>query len=387
MTGISERRVTVVIPTWKRKDLLQNCLHSIDQQYFRDFVVIVVSNGAGDEAERLAEAAGCTIIRLPSNRGFAAAVNAGIAHGQSPYVLVLNDDVELDPRWLERTVAFLDEHPEISYCCGKIYQADGALLDNAGDALSLGGSAWRLGYGRPGLGGSPPNGATLDGNGSGSFDFPRPVWAVSATATLFRRTAFDWKVLDQNTVNQTAVKKIGGFDEDYFAYLEDMDFSLHAARAGLRGYYLPAATSRHWGSATLGGPDSAAVIRLLTQNQLLLLAKQFPTGLLLRLAPRIVWAQILWAMLAVRKLRFGAYLAGLAGFLRLLPAAIRGRPQWRTQDVQIVLARLRASEREIYADVTSPERTERDAFWRLYFALFPLRGKPEAVEQSLRTAP
>lgn len=314
----------------------------------------------------MAEAAGCAVIRFPWNRGFAAAVNAGIAHGRSPYILVLNDDVELDPRWLERTVAFLDERLEIFYCCGKIYQADGLLLDNAGDALSLGGSAWRLGYGRPGFGG------TVSGsNGSGGFDFPRPVWAVSGTATLFRRTVFE---------------KIGRFEEDFFAYLEDMDFSLRAARAGLRGFYLPEATCCHQGSATLGGPDSATVIRLLTQNQLLLLARQFPKGALVRLAPRIVWAQILWAALAIRKRRFGPYLAGLAGFVRLLPPAIRRRTPWHAHEAQAFLARLRASDREIHADVTAADRPERDTFWRLYFALFPPRGKPEAAEPSLRTA-
>jgi GT2 family glycosyltransferase len=361
MAGSTEHKVAVVIPTWRREDLLKNCLHSLDQQAFRNFRSVIVSNAASRQATLIGEAAGCTVIPLSSNRGFAAAVNAGITHTRQPYVLVLNDDVELDPHWLERTVSLLDEHPEISYCCGKIYQTGGLLLDNAGDALSLGGSAWRLGYGRP-----------YSRNGSGDFDFPRPLWAVSGTATLFRRTVFE---------------KIGLFDESFFAYLEDMDFSLRAARAGLSGYYLPEATCRHLGGATLGGPVSAAVIRLLTQNQLLLLAGQFPARVLLRLSPRIAWSQILWAAMALRKLRFGAYLAGLAGFLRRLPQALRRRTPWRAEEAQAFLARLKASEREIYADVSAADRPCRDTFWRLYFALFPPRGKPEAAEGSLRTAP
>jgi len=372
MAGNTESKVAVVIPTWRRDDLLKNCLQSLDRQTFTDFKTVVVSNAASDRAARAAEAAGCAVIRLPSNRGFAAAVNAGIAHARSQYVLVLNDDVELDPRWLETTVSFLDQRLEIFYCCGRIYQAGGLLLDNAGDALSLGGSAWRLGYGRPGVC-TPRAGLPSSGlHDSGAFDFPRPVWAVPATATLFRRTVFE---------------RIGPFDEDFFAYLEDMDFSLRAARAGLRGFYLPESKCLHQGSATLGGADSAMAIRLLTQNQLLLLAKQFPWGALLRLAPRIVWAQFLWAALALRKQRFGAYLAGLAGFVRLLPSAIRRRPPWHAHEAQTFLARLRASDREIYADVTAADRPERDTFWRLYFALFPPRGKPAAAEQSLRTAP
>jgi GT2 family glycosyltransferase len=304
--------------------------------------------------DRLAEAFACMLIKLPVNRGFAAGVNAGIVAACSPYIVVLNDDVELDRHWLERTVSFLDERPDIAFCCGKIHQADGVLLDNAGDALSLGGSAWRLGFGR---------------KDNGQFDLPRPVWTVSGTATLFRRSAFE-------QIGQQVGQHGGMFDEDFFSYLEDMDWSLRAARAGLQGFYLPQATCRHRGGATLGGADSAAVIRQLTQNQLLLLAKHYPAALLLRLAPRIAWAQILWALLAMRKMRFGAYLAGVAGFLRLLPGAIRRRVRSTPNERHALLARLRESEREIFADVSAPDRTERDTFWKLYFGLFPPRGGP-----------
>ncbi len=350
MAGNAERKVSVVIPTWRREDLLGHCLQSLGRQTVTDFETIVVRNGAGAETDCVALPPQPRIVRLPANRGFGAGVNAGIAQGRSAYVLVLNDDVELDRNWMERTVAFLDKRPEISYCCGKIYQTQGPLLDNAGDALSLGGSAWRLGFGR---------------RDSGDFDLPRAVWAVSGTATLFRRNVFE---------------QVGKFDEDFFAYLEDVDLSLRAARAGLRGYYLPEATCRHQGGATLGGPDSPAVIRLLTRNQLLLLVKHYPVRLLLRLAPRIVWAQILWAMLSVRKGRFTAYLAGLAGFLRLFPRAVRQRVTCSREEGQALLARLRCSEREIFADVFAPQRAKRDTFWRLYFGLFPLRRSTEAAE-------
>ena len=349
--------MSVVIPTWRRDDLLQDCLESLRGQTFKDFNTVVVSNGAGEPVDRLAEAFACRLIKSPVNRGFAAGVNAGIAAGRSPYVLVLNDDVELERHWLERTVAFLDERPDISFCCGKIYQADGLLLDNVGDALSLGGSAWRLGFGR---------------KDSGQFDLPRPLWAVSGTATLFRRSALE-------QIGQQVGQHGGTFDEDFFAYLEDMDWSLRAARAGLQGFYLPQATCRHRGSATLGGPDSAPVIRLLTQNQWMLLAKHYPGAFLLRWGPRIVWAQVLWAFLAMRKRRFGAYLAGVVSFLRLLPRALRKRVRWSGTERHGFLARLRESEREIFEDVSAPERAERDTFWKLYFGLFPPPGRSDAA--------
>jgi hypothetical protein len=120
---------------------------------------------------------------------------------------------------------------------------------------------------------------------------------------------------------------------------------------------------------------------------LLILIKHYPATLLLRLAPCILWAQILWALLAIRKGRLGSYFAGLAGFARLLPRAIRHRTAWRKDEAQALLTRLADSERQIFADVFAPDRLERDTFWRLYFALFPPRRVSKAPEPSLRTAP
>ena len=87
---------------------------------------------------------------------------------------------------------------------------------------------------------------------------------------------------------------------------------------------------------------------------------------------------MLWALLAMRKRRIGAYLAGVAGFLRLLPRALRQRVRWTPNERHALLARLRESEREIFADVSAPDRSRRDTFWRLYFGLFPLRGSSAA---------
>ncbi len=341
-------KISVVIPSAERRDLLRHCLESLKLQTLSDFETILVSDGAGDWASGLAKEYHCTLVSMPSRRGFAAAVNRGVASSQSQYVAVLNDDVQLDRDWLRLTSAVLDERPELAFCCGKIYRPDGIVLDNAGDAISLAGSAWRLGHGR---------------KDSEEFNSPRPVFACPGTASLLRKNVFE---------------KIGGFDEDFVAYLEDIDFSLRAARQGYRGFYLPQAKSWHWGGATSGGPESAFVFRCLTQNQLLILAKNYPWQLWLRWLPRIAWAQLLWAGMALRKNRFGAYLAGVGRFVRLLPKALRKRFPWRHDEITEFVARLRESEREIYADTSANGRSEKDAFWRLYFALFPPRQRHEA---------
>jgi len=350
-------RISIVIPTIKRRELLRECLESLRLQTVSDFETILISDGAGEWSRELALEYGCKFLSFPKPRGFAAAINAGVAAAQSEYVVLLNDDVQLDRDWLKLTSSALEQRPELAFCCGKIYRPDGVVLDNAGDAISLAGSAWRLGLGR---------------KDSEEFDSTRQVFACPGTATLVLRAVFD---------------KLGGFDETFFAYLEDMDFSLRAARYGYRGLYLPLAKSIHRGGSTSGGPESKFVIRWMTQNQLLVLAKNYPWSLWLYLLPRIIWAQLLWAAMAVQKKRLGAYLAGVSGFFRLLPGALRSRRPWRHDEISEFFRLLKDSEHEIYNDVRAPDRSERDTFWRLYFALFPPRGPAPTVKPGLGRLP
>src|SRR5438128_2439655 len=132
-------KVSVIIPTAQRGDLLRECLESLRRQTFSDFETVVVSNGAGDWAGELGQEFGCTLLNFRKRIGFASAVNAGVAASHSQYVALLNDDVQLSEDWLRLTSTLLDERPDIGFCCGKIYHAEGMVLDNAGDAVSLAG--------------------------------------------------------------------------------------------------------------------------------------------------------------------------------------------------------------------------------------------------------
>ncbi|MBI4458909.1 MAG: glycosyltransferase family 2 protein [Acidobacteria bacterium] len=340
------RKVSIVIPTWQRDDLLRRCLESLRRQTFSDFETVLVSNGASPQVDRLAEEFGCAVLRFPENRGFAAAINAGIAYGDCRYVALLNDDVELDRNWLQVTASFLEAHEEIAFCCGKIYQSGGTLLDNAGDAVSLGGLAWRLGFGRSDL---------------GQYDEARTVLSVPGTAALFRRAVFE---------------QVGGLDEDFISYIEDVEWSFRAARNGFRGYYLPQAVCVHEGSATLG-KKSFLAFELATRNQLLLLVKHYPWQWWLRLSPRIAWAQLLWAITAMRNERGWAYCRGIARFLPSLPKFLRKRRCWKPAQREAMLALIQESERELYLDVTSPDRVEHGRFWKIYFN--PFSGEPDGL--------
>ena len=98
--------VSVITPTWNRRDLLRECLRSLAAQTFLDREVIVVDNGSSDGSAEmvLAEFPQVVLIRNAENRGFCAAVNQGIRQARGRYVALLNNDAEADPGWLEELV-------------------------------------------------------------------------------------------------------------------------------------------------------------------------------------------------------------------------------------------------------------------------------------------
>ena len=94
--------VSVIIPTWNRAELVVSVLQNLAQQTRRPDQIVVVDNGSEDNtAATVEQFDGVELIRFPENRGFASAVNAGIAHVKSDWIVVLNNDVRLQADWLE----------------------------------------------------------------------------------------------------------------------------------------------------------------------------------------------------------------------------------------------------------------------------------------------
>lgn len=331
-------RVSFVIPHRKDLAILQAAVRSIRQQQTPTgwaLEVIVVDNASAEGASDWAGAEGCQVIRLTENQGFGKAVNQGIRAGGGEWIVVMNDDVELETDWLLQTAAAIEQTPTAWFVCGKTLQfAARERVDGAGDAISKGGASLRLGNGR------------ADGD---SFNVGRATFFPSATATAFRRTFFE---------------QAGVFDETFFAYLEDVDLGLRAALAGLAGVYAPGARSYHRGSAT-GQAWSADMVRWITGHQLLLLAKFFPTRLLLRNGWNILVAQGLWAGLAVSRGQFLAWLGGLALGLRQARRARLDGKRLRSQPERLA-AVLAASEQQIKR---AQQSNGFDRYWTWYFRL------------------
>jgi GT2 family glycosyltransferase len=275
--------VDIVIPTWNGWSLLECCLQSLVRQDFQQFTVTVVDNGSADATPELLRQhfPEVRIVEFPENRGFSAAVNAGIQAGTHPLVFLINNDVELDPGCLQSLVNAARKQDNMFFAAKMLSFDKRHILDGAGDSYLRGGVGYRLG--------------TMEADG-GVYDVQREVFGACAGAALYRRSFFT---------------RVGYFDEDFFAYLEDVDLNLRANRLGLRCLYVPAARVFHVGSATTGSKINPITVRLSTRNTFFVLLKNYSFPLFFRCLPAIAVYQCLWCIFCLKKHQFIAYLLGL----------------------------------------------------------------------------
>ena len=212
--------------------------------------VVVVDNGSDDgTAEHLRERyPEVQLVELGANMGFAAAVNRGIEAGDGEFVAVVNNDLELVPGWLEEMVAALREHPGAGSATGKMLFYDRRdTIDGAGDFTSWYAISAPRGRGE---------------TDHGQYDAPEPVFSACGGAALYRRAALD---------------AVGLFDEDFFAYAEDVDWGFRAQLAGWTCRYVPRAVAFHMGGATSARVPNLSRY-LFFRNTLSLVAKDWPAA-------------------------------------------------------------------------------------------------------------
>ena len=342
------KTVTIAIPSLHRPDLTSRCLEFIQKQTLPpDCWEIVVIENSAQPGKMLADPLppNTRRIELPQNEGTTGSINRAVAATESRYVLLLNNDVELEPDYLQKLVAALDRDPQLGFVTGKLLRAtERTHLDGAGDAMLMAGAAYRLG--------------NFDRD-SNRYDRARPVLSGCGAAVLYRREAF---------------VESDGLDLDFFAYLDDLDLALRAQLLGYRGLYLPTAVAYHIGSATLGDTLHPRVIEYVTRNQIYLLVKDYPEAVFRRLFRRILAYQFLWALFAIRHGGFIAYLRGLK-------AGLSNRASMRRKHAELIsrrrisddefLQELQNSERQIYEWQQSRPAHERSALLNTYFRWFP----------------
>jgi N-acetylglucosaminyl-diphospho-decaprenol L-rhamnosyltransferase len=221
--------IDVVIPTWNGRDLLERCLKSLEGQSL-EHRVIVVDNGSQDRTAELVRARfpSVHLVELERNYGFAGGVNRGVGEGERRFVVLVNNDVECDPAFLEQLVApFEDER--VGMVAGLLLRPGRTAIDGYGLECDATLAAY------PRFAGAPYPGTQVHDDG---------LLGPSGGAAAYRRDAYS---------------AAGGLDEGTFAYMEDVDLALRLRDAGWVAAGAPGATGIHLGSATFGHRSRAQV--------------------------------------------------------------------------------------------------------------------------------
>ena len=332
--------VTLAVLTYNGRDLLDATLPSVlAQRSDGELRVLVVDDGSSDgTVEHLGRRwPEVQVLALGENVGVTAALNRAVSTAKTDFVALLNNDVELAADWLPRLMDALEAHPEAGTACGKLLRYhEPDRIDAAGDVLLRSGAGINRGAGE------------LD---RGQYDRAEEVFGASAAAALYRRSAFD---------------VVGDFDESFFAYLEDVDWSMRAQLAGFSAWYEPAAVGYHMGSATTQR-DSSRFVGLSRRNQLLLIAKTFPAAMLMRHSWRIAIHLMLVLAGSACDGNLGQTLRMWAAAVRMLPGAVRRR--------RLVRATRTVAPRDVEAVMAAGLPRTLSAAGRLAFELAPCSGQ------------
>ncbi len=293
--------VSVVIPNLNGEHLLPMCMDSLAKQTFTDFETIVVDNGSRDGSVRLLEEKypHVRIIRLDKNYGFAYPVNRGIEAATGAYVCLLNNDIELDPRWMEELYRALEEHPDAGSAGPKLMRYfERERINVLGIRVNRDGHVEIVGAGE---------------HDAGQYENGHYVFGVNAGASMYRRAMFD---------------DIGLFDEVFFASYEDVDLAFRAQLAGYKALYVPRSVGYHMVGATIKKKRYRPTY-LNNRNQILFFWKNMPGELLHKNLSVIIGKKVGAFTKRVAKnfwkLRTFYYLRGTAAGYLQIPHVIRER--------------------------------------------------------------
>ncbi|ARO86366.1 glycosyltransferase [Nitrosospira lacus] len=224
-------QIAVVIVTWNSSRLLGNVLNALNHQTLYPDKVLIIDNNSKDVDEVMKitkKYSFCELLRMQKNTGFASANNIAIDRCcDFKYLALLNPDAFPEPDWLEQLLTAANAYPEVAAFGSRQLRHDNPnILDGIGDCYHISGRVWRERRGE-----QQRQDDLVD----------REIFSPCAAADLYRRQI---------------LVDVGGFDEDFFCYLEDVDLGFRLRLAGHKARYVPGAVVHHIGSATTGGQHS-----------------------------------------------------------------------------------------------------------------------------------
>ena len=280
---------SVVIPNYNGIRYLKNCLLSLQKCEGEDFEVIVVDNGSTDGSDLLPDSLKLNVrlIKLNENTGFAHAVNVGIREAKGEYVILLNNDTEVESGFVRKlTEALKKNRKAFSASAMMVDMNNREVLDGAGDYYCALG--WAFAYGK--------------GKKTEECDKGRKIFSSCAGACIY---------------DKAKLEITGLFDELHFAYLEDVDLGYRARIAGFDNIYEPASVVYHAGSGFSGSRYNEFKIKLSSRNSVYLILKNMPILQLIINLPFIVFGYLIKTLFFVLKGYGKVYLKGLLDGFKL----------------------------------------------------------------------
>ncbi|MDP1873572.1 glycosyltransferase family 2 protein [Phenylobacterium sp.] len=306
--------LSVVIVAYNSGATLGRCVAALAAQTFGDFELLIIDN-ASPQQEAVPAAAGLPgtrVLEAGGNLGFAAGVNLGAREARGRWLVLLNPDAYPDPDWLAELAAASGRHPKVkSFTSRQVMAQDRGVLDGLGDVMSAPAIPYRGGYQTPDPGDTPEG----------------EVFSPCGAAMMVDRDLF---------------LRLGGLDESFFCYCEDVDFGYRLQLVDEPTLLVPSAVIAHEGSASSGGPRSEFAVFHGTRNRFWVLVKNTPALLLPLVLPLHLLA---FAVVSLRPqnrpllgITWRGFTAALAGLGPVWTSRRRTQAQRRAPALQIARA-------------------------------------------------
>ncbi len=297
--------ISIVIPNYNGLEHLKTCYESLKKQSMQEFTVILADNGSVDDSVIYTKEQfpNSVTIKIGYNSGFAKAVNEGIKYSinnlNNDLIFLLNNDIELKPDFLEIAIESFKYEPQASILAVKMlnyFNRD--MIDDCGDFIkSGGGSPLARGHGEKDV---------------GQYDKIEFIFGACAGAAIYKKELFE---------------NIGYFDESFFAYYEDIDFSFRAQLAGYKCLYQPLAVCYHKRGGTSSVATHGFQTEMCERNLVLMRIKNYPISTYILYQPLFFIARIKRYYSFIRFHSFTIFWRALRGYLRGMALLITKLPE------------------------------------------------------------
>ncbi len=281
--------ISVIIPNYNGIEHLKQCFDSLRRQTLREFSVIMIDNNSSDDSVKFVSEnySEVKIIRMSSNTGFAKAVNQGIKIAmldeKTDYIVLLNNDTECDANFLSEMKKGFRDSSTGSVACKMLNFNERNKIDDAGDFIKSKGSPYARGY---------------EETDTGQYDKGEFIFGACAGASAYRKEVF---------------RRAGFFDEDFFAYYEDVDFSFRLQLCGYKCFYNPDAVVYHKRGATTSNRLGFQTM-LCERNLVALRIKNYPLSILILNLPVFMLVRIKRYFLFLTKHSSSLFFSALKGY-------------------------------------------------------------------------